>query len=225
MPRDNDRKRKIHKTNAKAVEAISFDPEARQEYLSGFHKRKVQRAEHGRELAQKKLKEATVQARKEMREQRKADLQIHLKEFNAELRKQNPDIPDESESDDDAEEATFEGFGEVDDIDGQEDEYVDEDKYTTVTVEAMGGSDDEVDKTAHVPKPEEDKTLFAKPKKPATTKEGKLKQKKRNFRYETKAERKTTRDKQKKRNNKEATARREANETKEKTAKSRKGKK
>jgi ribosomal RNA-processing protein 17 len=67
MPRDNDRKRKIHKTNAKAVEAISFDPEARQEYLSGFHKRKVQRAEHGRELAQKKLKEATVQARKEVR--------------------------------------------------------------------------------------------------------------------------------------------------------------
>ena len=66
MPRDNDRKRKIHKTNAKAVEAISFDPEARQEYLSGFHKRKVQRAEHGRELAQKKLKEATVQARKEV---------------------------------------------------------------------------------------------------------------------------------------------------------------
>ena len=64
-----DRKRKIHKTNAKAVDAISFDPEARQEYLSGFHKRKVQRAEHGRELAQRKEKEALVQARKEVRMQ------------------------------------------------------------------------------------------------------------------------------------------------------------
>ena len=62
-----DRKRKIHKTNAKAVEAISFDFDARQEYLSGFHKRKVQRAEHGRELAQRKEKEAVVQARKEVR--------------------------------------------------------------------------------------------------------------------------------------------------------------
>jgi hypothetical protein len=51
MPRE-DRKRKIHKTN---------------EYLSGFHKRKVQRAEHGRELAQRKEKEAVVQARKEVR--------------------------------------------------------------------------------------------------------------------------------------------------------------
>ena len=62
-----DRKRKIHKTNAKAVEAISFDPDALQEYLTGFHKRKVQRAEHGREIAQKKFKEAAVQARKEVR--------------------------------------------------------------------------------------------------------------------------------------------------------------
>lgn len=66
MPRI-DRKGKIHKTNAKAVESISFDPEARNEYLTGFHKRKVQRAEHGREVAQKKLKEATVLARKEVR--------------------------------------------------------------------------------------------------------------------------------------------------------------
>ena len=66
MPRI-DRKGKIHKTNAKAVESISFDPEARNEYLTGFHKRKVQRAEHGREVAQKKLKEAAVQARKEVR--------------------------------------------------------------------------------------------------------------------------------------------------------------
>lgn len=62
-----DKKRKIHKTNAKAVESISFDPDARNEYLTGFHKRKVQRAEHGREVAQKKLKEATVLARKEVR--------------------------------------------------------------------------------------------------------------------------------------------------------------
>lgn len=161
-----------------------------------------------------------------MREQRKADLETHLKQFNQELRRQNPDLPSESEEeDDDAEEATFEGFGAVDEIDGHEDEYVDEDKYTTVTVEAMGGSDDEEDKKPYVPKPEDDPTAFAKPKKRPMTKDGKLKQKKRNFRYETKTERKMTREKQKKRNHKEAAARREANEAKEKAAKSRKGKK
>ena len=102
---------------------------------------------------------------------------------------------------------------------------MDEDKYTTVTVEAMGGSDDEEEKKPYVPKPEDDPTAFAKPKKRPMTKDGKLKQKKRNFRYETKTERKMTREKQKKRNHKEAAARREANEAKEKAAKSRKGKK
>lgn len=58
---------KRRKVEAKQVEEISFDPEARQEYLSGFHKRKLQRAEHGREVAQKKAKEAAVQERKEVR--------------------------------------------------------------------------------------------------------------------------------------------------------------
>ena len=91
--------------------------------------------------------------------------------------------------------------------------------------EREGSSDEEEEKKPYVPKPEEDPTAFAKPKKRPMTKDGKLKQKKRNFRYETKTERKMTREKQKKRNHKEATARREANEAKEKTAKSRKGKK
>lgn len=58
---------KRRKVEAKQVEEISFDPEARQEYLSGFHKRKLQRAEHGREVAQKKAKEVAVQERKEVR--------------------------------------------------------------------------------------------------------------------------------------------------------------
>ena len=61
-----DRKRKIHKTNAKAVEAISFDFDARQEYLSGFHKRKVARAEHARNMAAKQEKEERVKERKQV---------------------------------------------------------------------------------------------------------------------------------------------------------------
>lgn len=57
---------KKRKVTAQPVEEISFDPEARQEYLSGFHKRKVARAEHGREMAEKRAKEAAVAARKEV---------------------------------------------------------------------------------------------------------------------------------------------------------------
>ena len=49
------------------VEEITFNPEARQEYLTGFHKRKLQRIENARELAAKRDKEERVKARKEVR--------------------------------------------------------------------------------------------------------------------------------------------------------------
>lgn len=48
------------------VEQVTFDPDARQEYLTGFHKRKLERAKHGRELAQKKEREERIKARAEV---------------------------------------------------------------------------------------------------------------------------------------------------------------
>ena len=52
------------------VAELTFDPEARQEYLTGFHKRKVQRVKHAQELAQKRDKEERVRDRREVRAQR-----------------------------------------------------------------------------------------------------------------------------------------------------------
>jgi ribosomal RNA-processing protein 17 len=49
------------------VEEITFNPEARQEYLTGFHKRKLQRIENARDAAAKREKEERVRARKEVR--------------------------------------------------------------------------------------------------------------------------------------------------------------
>jgi len=49
------------------VEELTFDPTARQDYLTGFHKRKVQRAGHARELAEKKAREEKVEARKQVK--------------------------------------------------------------------------------------------------------------------------------------------------------------
>ena len=49
------------------VEEITFNPEARQEYLTGFHKRKLQRIENARDAAAKREKEERVKARKEVR--------------------------------------------------------------------------------------------------------------------------------------------------------------
>ena len=86
---------------------------------------------------------------------------------------------------------------------GQDEEYVDEDKYTTVTVEAMG----EAKESEEDAKPEAAK-VRAKiangdpkpPKKRPWSKESQPKQKKKKFRYESKAERSATRQKQKSKN-------------------------
>jgi hypothetical protein len=51
----NLKKRKV--TAAPKVEEINFDSESRQEWLTGFHKRKLQRAKHAQENAAKQYKE------------------------------------------------------------------------------------------------------------------------------------------------------------------------
>lgn len=56
---------------ASAVEEINFDPAARQDYLTGFHKRKLQRIKLAQEHAQER-------AREERREERRKVLDQHL---------------------------------------------------------------------------------------------------------------------------------------------------
>ena len=58
--------RKKRKT-AFAIEEISFDPAARADYLTGFHKRKLQRIKHAREEAAKREREDRITARKLVR--------------------------------------------------------------------------------------------------------------------------------------------------------------
>lgn len=47
-----------------AIEEISFDFSAREDYLTGFHKRKLQRIKHAQEEAAKKEREERIIARK-----------------------------------------------------------------------------------------------------------------------------------------------------------------
>jgi ribosomal RNA-processing protein 17 len=49
-----------------AVAEISFDPAARHEYLTGFHKRKLQRTKQAQEYAEMKAREERRQARKKV---------------------------------------------------------------------------------------------------------------------------------------------------------------
>ena len=50
------------------VGEITFDPDARQEYLTGFHKRKQQRIQNARDAAVKREKEDRTRERRQVRQ-------------------------------------------------------------------------------------------------------------------------------------------------------------
>jgi ribosomal RNA-processing protein 17 len=224
---------KKRRLNPNQPQEILFDPSSRADYLTGFHKRKQARIQHARETAAKREKEERVKERQQIREQRKKELEEHLKEVGQVMRKQNADMGINAETEDEEEEEEDEWAGiEEDGNDGEsakagedgvlvdgEDEYVDEDKYTTVTVEPMAlssadeeeGDEHEADGVTEKKSQAQDsdgaskKRIWSKDK---PTDGSKPRKKKRQFRYETKAERQVTRNEQK-RKSKAARARRE----------------
>ena len=132
-------------------------------------------------------------------------MEKHIAEVNAELRKQNPDVSDqESAAEADSEDGGWDGIHDGAPEVAQNEEYVDENKFTTVTVQAMDGSDEESENDgvpteggAEVKR----QVIEDTPKKRIRPKDpNKLKQKKKKFRYESKAERQATRQKQKSKN-------------------------
>lgn len=55
---------KKRRKSALTIEEISFDTSAREDYLTGFHKRKLQRIKHAKEEAAKKERAEKIAARK-----------------------------------------------------------------------------------------------------------------------------------------------------------------
>ncbi|MCJ1377890.1 hypothetical protein MMC17_000986 [Xylographa soralifera] len=210
-----------------SIEEITFDFGAREDYLSGFHKRKLQRIKHAREDATKKEREDKITARKMLREGRKEDLEKHVEAVNAMLRKADGQDDISSSEKDESNLEKWNGIAEETNID-HEAEYEDEDRHTTVTIEAVNvtkeglqkavadqGNEDEIEDALHTAKgnatdrPAETGTPI-KPKR-VWTKErpGGPKQKKKKFRYESKAERKATRYKERSGNTAKAKARKD----------------
>lgn len=150
----------------------------------------------------------------QIREERKADLERHVREVNALL------APATTAVDDEEDEGSDSGWSGIADVEpppiDHEAEYIDEDKYTTVTVEAMDVTreglfkaeqdeakpSEEGDADRSVEPASEKKRKWTKDK----PKDGahKVKKKKRNFRYESKAERKATKSKERSKNHKQA---------------------
>lgn len=57
---------KRRKITTSTVEEVNFDPTAREDYLTGFHKRKVQRIKQAQEHAVKRAREERIEERKKV---------------------------------------------------------------------------------------------------------------------------------------------------------------
>ena len=55
---------KRRKLEASVVEEVVWDPTARHDYLTGFHKRKLQRAKHAQEAAERRARQDKIAERK-----------------------------------------------------------------------------------------------------------------------------------------------------------------
>jgi len=131
-----------------------------------------------------------------MRRQRKENLEKHVEEVNRLVKQANGDVSSAEESD---EEAEWDGIPDAPannlEAISQEDEYVEEDKYTTVTIESVNISKHGFEKQNEK---EQDNAggEDGKKSKVQMQERPKKKKKKIKFRYETKADRKAERVKQ-----------------------------
>lgn len=64
------------------VEEVTFDKESRKEYLTGFHKRKVQRQKKAQEYHKEQDRLFKIEERKRIRDERKKDAEVELQKFN-----------------------------------------------------------------------------------------------------------------------------------------------
>jgi ribosomal RNA-processing protein 17 len=161
----------------------------------------------------------------QLREGRKADLEKHVKAVNIILKKQRGVDSDSSQQEEEVETQQWDGIAEDPVID-HENEYVDEDRFTTVTVEAVdvsrdglhkAANDDEESEAPGTEKADERPPKDSAPQRQRVSQNGKRiwtreppngpKKRKKKFHYESKAERKMTRYKEKAGNRKEAKAR------------------
>ncbi|KAG0028748.1 pre-60S ribosomal particles component [Podila clonocystis] len=99
---------KKRKARQEQLTEVTFDPDARKEYLTGFHKRKVHRQNVARELAKQREHEEKLEARKEARAARKEMQEEKAQEYEK-YRKQLKIKYGEALSDDENDENVFSG--------------------------------------------------------------------------------------------------------------------
>ncbi|ANZ76791.1 BA75_03392T0 [Komagataella pastoris] len=74
------------------VEEVVFDGEARVDYLTGFHKRKLQRRKKAQEFAKEQERLARLEERAKIREERKKNIHKQLEKYNKSIKELNGDV-------------------------------------------------------------------------------------------------------------------------------------
>ncbi|KAI9269121.1 nucleolar protein 12-domain-containing protein [Phascolomyces articulosus] len=77
------KKRRIKK---QTIERVDFDPDSRKEYLTGFHKRKVERKKKAQENYQERLRQEKIRDRAALRAERKRQMEQRLSDMQAALK-------------------------------------------------------------------------------------------------------------------------------------------
>ncbi|KAI1404613.1 nucleolar protein 12-domain-containing protein [Hypoxylon fuscum] len=187
-----------------SIEELKFDDDSRADYLTGFHKRKLQRIKNAQEQAAQRARQEKIEMRKQIRDDRKKEVEDHVQAVNAILKEAQEAgyVGGEATSEDEnGEWGGFEDPPELEPVDHEE-EYIDEERYTTVTIESVNVSKDGLSSS----RPEEEdsseeneETAAKDASKPPPGSKEKTRppKKKQKFRYETKSERQQTRRKQK----------------------------
>ncbi|KAJ2975359.1 hypothetical protein NQ176_g5565 [Zarea fungicola] len=199
------RKRK----NNSEVEEVRFDGEARQEYLTGFHKRKQQRIKCAQEAAVNRARLEKLETRKQVRNERRQEMDEHVRRVNEMLKASNAATAEEDKEYYDGQEDDWDGFPDKPDLNivDHEEEYIDEDRFTTVTVETVSVSRDGLSKPELPYQDDSDEENVNKEEQNDDAAEDlqrrrtmRSRPKKKQFRYESKAERDFENQKQRARN-------------------------
>lgn len=107
------------------VDEVVFDKDSRQEYLTGFHKRKLQRQKKAQDYNKEQDRLARIEERKKMRDEKKKDIETQLKRFNEtvkEITHFNDSDDEASNKDDEESDGNWAGFGDDNDSDQNSDE-------------------------------------------------------------------------------------------------------
>lgn len=94
---------------------VEFNKDDRLQYLTGFHKRKLQRQKKAQEFNKEQERLARIEQRREMREERKRQMEENMKQF-----KKGLDLEDDDEDEDGDQNGEDEGEGHQDEAEDLE---------------------------------------------------------------------------------------------------------